>query len=275
MNMNNGFTRGARPIVSKEVTAHYNNTHKSVTLEDYAKIWRDWINYSNDKHIFGLEEFPHACFTQGTTQTFDHFALKYGEIKHFKGEFQYHDCIGKFKGDQPVVNAFVHSVPFSDLGVIHPDLGKILISMELSDTPVCLDFAYWGIAKGIEIDLRGLDYIREITFSLSKPFHTLETHRVGIRFSRDYIDDGITMQNEVGMINKHSMALGASYMKKFGVDWNWNTYHDKYYDIIGSNELNATDTVIFATSSDEKYNEFNRGIPENNRICISKVLSDE
>ena len=43
--------------------------------------------------------------------------------------------------------------------------------------------------------------ITDVTCSLSKPFFTLENHRVGIRWTRDYVDDGVSMLNEVSMQN--------------------------------------------------------------------------
>ena len=284
MNEINTSQRGARPIISKKITAHYGEKHPNVTLEDYTKIWRDWINFSDNKNIIGLDKFSIAEYTHGTTQTFDQFALRnQGRVAACPGEFQYHKCIGKFTsitqkeqclfpGDKEW--AFIMSVPFSDTGSVHWQFKELMMHCEENERPVCLDFAYWGIAKDIVINLDHYPCVQEITFSLSKPFHTLETHRVGIRFSRKYADDGISMLNEVGMNNKHSMALGASYMKKFSPDWYWDTYSDRYFDVIDKEDLAPTNTVIFGMGDNARHGHLNRGIQDNYRVCISEQLGN-
>jgi len=108
---------------------------------------------------------------------------------------------------------------------------------------------------------------------LSKPFYTLERHRVGIRFTKDYQDDGISMINEVGMSNSYSMSLGVHYMQSFSCDYMWQTYWEKYYSVCSELHLTPTNTVIFGLGGDE-YLEYNRGIPNNNRVCISPLLVD-
>jgi hypothetical protein len=284
-NMNvNTHQRGARPIIDKEIEAHYSSRHPSVSLDEYTDIWRNWINFSDNKQILGLDKFGFSEYTQGTTQTFDQFAIRHENVTAMQGEFQYHSCIGKHKhfieqrGIYPIpVNSdekwgLVHSVPFSDYGVVHPEFNEMLTICETEGTPVCLDFAYWGICKDTIINLNDYPCVKEITFSLSKPFYTLETHRVGIRFSREYLNDGISMLNEVGMNNTHSMALGASYMKKFGPDWNWKKYESKYFDIIGEEDLAPTNTVIFGIGDNARHGHLNRGISDNHRVCISEQL---
>ena len=76
-------------------------------------------------------------------------------------------------------------------------------------------FSILGYCKNIHIDLNQFPAIKEVTCSLSKPFYTLENHRVGVRFTKDYVDDGVSMLNEVKMQNNYSMALGVKYMKNF------------------------------------------------------------
>ena len=282
--------RGARPVKNSIIKQHYNeHTYKDVSLDEYATTWRNWLEYSDANTISGLDEFEYADYTQGTSQTFDHFILKHTSTKQivcFRGDFQYHACLGKnidFKYvdtyDDFVNNiqgngfhALVISAPFSDYGCMHPDFYHILNICDIHNIPVCLDLAYWGISKNIQLDL-SYPAIQEITCSLSKPFYTLENHRVGIRFTKTYADDGISMLNEVNMQNKHSMSLGVHFMKSFSPDWNWETYREKYEEVCAEMQLVYTDTVIFGLGGEE-YKQFNRGIQGNNRVCISEYLGD-
>jgi len=288
--------RGARPIKNKEISDFHfhiekNNIHIP-TLEEYANVWREWINYSNSKSLLGLQSFSFADYTQGTSQTFDNFILRHSkdrEILVLAGDFQYHACLGKhvefttipyphhlegtLRG--PDLHALIISAPFSDYGTMHPDFEHIMKACEVHNIPVCLDLAYWGISKHVHIDLDEFPAIKEVTCSLSKPFHTLENHRVGIRFTRDYVDDGVSMLNEVKMQNNYSMALGVEYMKNFSPDYNWTKFGSKYEDICAEQDLVYTDTIIFGLGDDLRHSEFNRGVHGNYRVCVSEWLAND
>lgn len=282
--------RGARPIKNLAVKQHYDqHVYRDIPLQEYADVWRHWLEYSDMKMIKGLDLFEYADYTQGTSQTFDNFILKHAvdkEIVCLKGDFQYHACLGKHvrfsyvdshedfirKVHGTGLHAVIISAPFSDFGCLHPEFYDILNLCEIYQFPVCIDLAYWGIAKNIELDLN-YRCIEEVTCSLSKPFYALENHRVGIRFTKTYADDGISMLNEVNMQNKHSMSLGVHFMKGFSPDWNWETYGSRYEQICADKDLVYTDTVIFGLGGEE-YKQFNRGVPNNNRVCISEYLGD-
>lgn len=284
--------RGARPIVNSEVTEFHNNLQidSYPTLEEYTNVWREWINYSKNKSLLGLNKFSFADYTQGTSQTFDQFILRHSkdrEIIVLNGDFQYHACLGKhvefkyvnyphhlesiIKG--PGLHALLISAPFSDFGCIHPDFENIMQICHVHDIPVCLDLAYWGIAKNVHINLNEFPAIKEVTCSLSKPFYTLENHRVGVRFTKEYVDDGVSMLNEVKMANNYSMALGIEYMKNFSPDYNWEKFKSAYEDVCHENDLVWTDTVIFGLGDDVRHSEFNRGVSGNYRVCISEWLA--
>lgn len=281
-----GFSTGARPIRSKQIQEHYQSHHYSpIMLDEYLQRWRHWLTHSDTKQLTGLEDFVYGDYTQGTSQTFDQFVLRHAgqrRIAVLKGEFQYHTCIAKqltceiIDGPENLCQsqALIISLPFSDYGCIHPAFEEIMSQCVALGVPVCLDLAYWGIAKNLRIDLRRYPCIQEVTASLSKCFFTLENHRVGVRFSRSYLDDGVSMLNEVGMQNLHSMSLGVHFMHHFSSDWNWYTYQDLYRDVCQNSGLSPTNTVIFGTSTSDLYQQFNRGIVGNHRICISKYLTD-
>lgn len=282
--------RGARPIVNSAVKDHYDNfIFKPVSLGSYTNVWRNWLTFTNDKSIQGLDNFKFADYTQGTSQTFDQFVLRHSqqrEIVTLKGEFQYHGCISKAVRYRNVdhdnyyffaergLQALLISAPFSDFGCIHPKFDEIMQICDQLDIPVCLDLAYWGISKNVHIDLDQYPAIKEVTCSLSKPFYTLENHRVGVRFTRDYVDDGISMLNEVSMQNNYSMSLGVHYMREFSPDWNWETYREKYEEVCADFGFIYTDTVIFGLGDEERHKQYNRGVPGNYRVCISEYLNN-
>jgi hypothetical protein len=275
--------RGARPIVAADVAAHYEKfIYQPTKLIEYTNTWRDWLLQSSSKQITGLALFDYADYTCGTSQAFDHFWLRYSNkrLVCFAGEFQYHSCIGKhlnFKtitqwSDLQPGDALILSFPFSDIGSTHPQQHQILSQCNNLSIPVCLDLAYWGISKNISIDLTLYPCVQEVSSSLSKSFYTLENHRVGVRFTKKYTNDGISMINEVNMQNNYSMSLGVHYMTKFSADWNWQQFGDAQLAVCKHHDFAPSDTVIFGLTSDSQYGDFNRGIPNNNRICISNLI---
>ncbi len=282
--------RGARPIVNETVKDHYDNfVFKPVSLGSYTNVWRNWLTFTTNKSIHGLDNFKFADYTQGTSQTFDQFVLRHSqqrEIVTLKGEFQYHGCISKAVRYRNVdhdnyyffaergLQALIISAPFSDFGCIHPKFDEIMQICDQLDIPVCLDLAYWGISKNVHLDLDKYPAIKEVTCSLSKPFYTLENHRVGVRFTREYVDDGISMLNEVSMQNTYSMSLGVHYMREFSPDWNWETYQSRYEEVCNEFGFIYTDTVIFGLGDEARHAQYNRGVPGNYRVCISEYLNN-
>lgn len=276
--------QGARPVRSIDVYDHYVGfEYKPVTLACYKNQWYQWITDSRLKTLAGLDRFEFVDFVNGTSQTFDHFWLNYRHKRcvAFRGEFQYHACVNKqhhfsyldTPDDLQREDSLVISFPFSDYGGPHPDWYDILQRCDQLQIPVCVDLAYWGIAHDVHFDLRDHDCIEQITCSLSKPFWTLENHRVGVRFSRFYINDGISMINEVNMQNVYSMSLGNHFMRHFGCDWVSDKFKLSQIEICDRLGLVASPTVIFGHGGKD-YDHCNRGIAKNNRVCISEFLTD-
>jgi len=279
------MTKGARPIIDTLVNDHYKKfKFHGVDLSTYADAWRRWLTSSVNKTINGLDHFSFVDYTCGTSQAFDQFCIRNNKrrLVCFAGEFQYHSCLGKYLNfkiltsweDLDKNDALILSFPFSDFGDAHPNQSSILKRCNQLSIPVCLDLAHWGVAKNLSIDLMQYPCVVEVTCSLSKPFYTLENHRVGVRFTREYVNDGISMINEVNMQNKYSISLGVFYLDAFSPDCMWEIYLDKYKEVCRQWDLIQTNVIIFGLSNDNKYNEYNRGIPGNHRICISNLLAD-
>jgi len=276
--------KGARPIQTPELFEHYRlHNFTQYSVDEYCEIFYNWIINSQDKTITGLNQFNYRSSTYGTSQSFDNFVLRHAhkQVINFAGDFQYHACISKHINHGVLSNvnelkngqALIISFPFSDTGSEYKHFKEILQTCNGLDIPVCLDIAYWGISKDLNLDLNQWSCVQEVVCSLSKPFYVLETHRVGVRFSRDYADDGICMINEAGMANVYSMSLGCWFMTRFGNSYNWEKYNEIYYNICNLLELKPTNTVIFGLG-DRRYLGFSRGVPGNHRVCISEYLNE-
>ena len=88
------LTKTARSIRHSQIKNHYDCfEYSDVSLNEYVDVWRNWLAYTDNKTLEGLDNFKYADYTQGTSQTFDNFIIRHGKSKTvfaLKGEFQYH-----------------------------------------------------------------------------------------------------------------------------------------------------------------------------------------
>ena len=269
--------------------------------DDSINSWTS-INYSDNqiKHNFfdtykncfskphdlnGIQEFTEACYTQGTTESFSHFYIRYQHKKRLRiarGDYFFHQMMSRLywkdkftwlEDDELREGDFlVISTPFSDTGNIYPNLDNILKKCDDLDIPVMLDMAYINIANNLKIDVSHR-CIKYIVTSLSKPF-PIEKHRIGIRLQR-YIqkwEDQLYVINEdeynyIPLINCH---IGSQMMQKFDADYIPLKYKDKQIEICKELNVEPSSCVIFGIDHNDKFNEYNRG-RDTNRLCFSMI----
>ena len=281
--MNN--LRGAKPIPNPKIKQDIiswdklSSVYDDTILQKFKDKFVSWIASSKYNKLEGYRD---VSYVHGTIQSFDHFYLiqKKKRFRFFKGEFFYHKCSFQhdwnwaFIEDDEIKrgDAVILSVPFSDYGKQHPLLTQDFLNYcDENSIPVMLDFAYYPMAKNINVNLNH-NCIQLITFSLSKAFYGMEHLRVGIRMVNDFrhIDDGIGAFNEQQMVNRVGAAIGYELMTKYSVDYNWDTFGEKYTQVCKEMNLEETDCVMFGIGGEE-YESLNRG-SDKNRVCISDLL---
>lgn len=276
--------KSATPIPNASIRQEIENyvlNDRHVDKEEYTKTFADWLLSSKNNTITHLNDFVNKSFTYGTVQSFDHFFLRHKNkrFRFFKGEFMYHQASLKYDAHWSYLNddypryddAVILSVPFSDSGMMPPELNSLLHQCQKKDVPVLLDLAYFPTAKNLEINL-SYKCIETVCCSLSKAFDGAQYLRAGIRFQRTNIDDGIDIFNSVNMFPHHTMSAACYLMNKFSVDYNWNTYETHYEEICKNLNLQPTNTIMFGLSQTD-YQEFNRG-NDWNRVCISEDIGE-
>jgi len=247
---------------------------------DYFKLYKQWM-FEPHPRIQGTDWYAEPCFTQGTTESFNLFYIRFSDkrLRIARGEYFYHNMIGKLynkpfafldEDDLQEGDALVLSVPFSDTGNVPYNLESILTECDLKGIPVMLDLAYLNLAKDLSFDLRH-ECIEYITSSLSKAF-PLELSRVGIRFQKSSFEDQLNIMNEdkLNYINMHSLYSGYQMMKEWKADWLYTKYRYPQERICEELEVEPSSCVIFGIDTNNKYPEYNRG-GETNRLCFSRV----
>jgi hypothetical protein len=249
-------------------------------LEQYLSFYQPWVLDSNNE-ITGLENFQSAKFCHGTVQAFDHFYIKHCQrrMRFLPGEFMYHRACIKHSLRWEYINhddlrendALIISVPFSDLGQVHPDTEALLNECDRLGIPVLIDMAYICISRNVKINLNH-DCVETVTTSLSKAFYGAQYLRAGIRWEKINRDDGIDVFNSVEMAALPSIAIGLDFMFNHKLDWAWKKYGTAYDAVIKQLNLQPTNCILFGLG-DQSYQEYNRGNTLN-RVCISPEIGE-
>jgi hypothetical protein len=248
--------------------------------ETYIEKYRQWILSSKLNQITGLENFPIAAYSNGTTESFDKFYLKHSQrrFRCFRGEYMYHQVAWRnyfpnwqFLDDGPILenDAVVISLPFSDYGYEHPKMQEILDVCNELGVPVLIDCAYFGICGNISFNFTH-PAISDITFSLSK-FLPVAHLRIGIRFTRKDDDDSLLVCHKTQYINRTGAAVGLSIFDTYTPDDIYAKYRPAQVNLCDQLGVTPSNCVIFGIDYDNIYPEYNRGT-STQRLSLSKYL---
>lgn len=251
-----------------------------VQAKDFEQAWRGWLTASTYNFILGLDEFKHCVFTPGTTDAFGEFIARHHQrrVRVSKSDFvltrilarswniklEYLEDSALDKDDCLIV-----SLPFSGNGSTVPDFKNILEQAEQLEVPVFLDAAYFGISHGIVYPLT-YKCITDFVTSLSKGLSG-QPLRLGVRFTRDPIDDGASAAM-IGMdtFDRLGAYLSIQLLNNFSHDWIINHYLPHGRKICLKHNLIPTQVLTLALG-DESMIEFKRG--DYIRVSISEELS--
>jgi len=252
--------------------------------KQFVDKMRKWVTASKENTLAGLEDFPYGTMTHGTSEAFQMFMMRHNDrnFKFFKGDFMMHKVAGNVMGNKwqwvldanevTADSAIIISIPFSDFGTTHPQHIKLLERCSALNVPVLIDCAYFGMCYDMDIDLN-YSCIEEVTFSLGKTFPVIGS-RCGVRFQRTEIDDAVTFANQHGIVNNFGALVGLHCIEQYTADFIAIKYRAVQQQVCDDLGVDTTNCILFATSSDNKYSEYNRG-NGTTRLCISKQIQDE
>lgn len=273
-----------RDIAISNFTMHnnYSVTNAENIKSEYLDVYKKWMFSTHDMQ--GWDDFNEACFTNGTTESFYQFYLRYKEGKRLrlaKGEYFFHQMMkalwypaGRFawldEDDLKEGDALLISIPFSDTCAVPDNLEDMLNKCDQLGIPVLLDFAYLNISVALKVNLNH-SCIEYIVSSLSKVF-PVENHRIGIRLQRKKFEDQLYVINETNYnyINLLSAHVGKEMMKRFPAYYIVDKYRNDQKAMCESMELEVADCVYFGIDHHNQYPQYNRGT-NTNRLCFSRL----
>ena len=264
------------------VNNNYTEKNAEIIKQDFLQTYKQWM-FSHFPIVNGVEQYTHMCFTQGTTESFAQFYIRYRDnyrLRIAKGEYFYNQMMKSlwysdnfaWLDDEPIKEGDVVllSVPFADTGAVPSSLEKILCDCDILKVPVMLDLAYLNLAVDMSFDLSH-PCIEYVVSSLSKVF-PIENHRVGIRLQKEPFEDQIYVINEYNYnyINLLSAYLGTAMMKKFPANYVFGKYHSKQLAFCQKLDLVPSYCVYFGIDYSGRFREYNRG-GNGNRLCFSRI----
>lgn len=253
----------------------------SYVHDEFTEKYIAWIKNSVVNQLQGLDSFNVKSFSNGTSETFDKFYIQHRtkRFRIFPGEYMYH--LGTWKNnwnwqyvtDSPLDknDAVIISLPFSDTGNIHVNMQEVLDECANLGIPVLIDCAFFGLCGGIKFNL---DHpaITDIAFSLSKTLPVAH-YRIGMRLSRTDSDDGLSIYNKIGYINRLGPAIGLKILDTITADTNWIKWRGVQEKLCQEIRIQPSSTVAFGVDIHNKFPEYNRG-GSSNRLCIAKYLPE-
>jgi hypothetical protein len=269
-------------IIKKFVVESSDDLGNSAIHTEFVDQYKRWIKNSKLNDLQGLDAFPVASFSNGTTEAFDKFYLRHHQrrFRCLRGEYMYHP--GSWKNyfdwaylDQDELkpnDALVISLPFSDLGNIHPDTNALLDQCRALEIPVLVDCAFFGLCSGINFDL---DHpaVTDVTFSLSKTLPVAHL-RIGMRLTRSDDDDSLLIYNKTNYVNRLAASVGLKALQYMDADTNWQNWHSVQQKLCLDLKVHASNTVIFGIDDQNLFKEYNRGT-STNRLCFYKVMYEK
>ena len=252
---------------------------------EFAAVYREWLFRGFD--FAGTALYQHACVTQGTTESFAQFYIRYrdcGRLRLARAEYFYHQMMrglwyqDRFAWlDEDEIRAgdvVLISVPFSDTGDVPQGLDSLLDDCDRLGVPVMLDMAYLNMTTPesftYHIDL-GRPCIEYVVSSLSKVF-PVENMRIGIRLQKTRFEDQLYVINEpnYNYINILSAYVGTGLMRRFSPEYMHNKYRPRQLELCGSLDVEPSPCFVFGIDRCNLWPQYSRG-GVSNRLCFSRI----
>lgn len=221
-----------------------------VLVAEFKATFDAWMDAHDLNAVTGLDALSHRDICFGCTQFIDDlYQTRPGRIMTLEGDYKYH-----WRLDNDIRYATLDSLdpskelliamPFPATGDVHPDMGAILDRCQHLGIPVHIDGAWLGASKGISFDFAH-PAIQSAAFSLSKGLG-LGANRVALRYTRQRPSGPISIMNDFNMLNMADLAIGLSFMKRFGAHYFWKRYGDAYAKVCDDFGLAPTKTIHLA-----------------------------
>jgi hypothetical protein len=253
----------------------------AITNTELDQAWRAWLLDSPYHRVTGLDKLQYSAFCPGTTDVFGEFISRYPNrrVRVSRSDFVLTPILARaysrnlvFLEDGPLASddCIIASVPFSGNGTAMPGWDSLLDQADALGVPVFIDGAYFGISHGLHYPL-DRKCVTDFAVSLSKNLAG-NPLRLGIRFTKDNIDDGVT----AGLLgsdifDRLGAYLSIQLLQKYPHAWLIDHLAPVSQQVCDQLRLTPTNTVTIGIGGDEYKQDFLRG--DFVRVCITQEIS--
>lgn len=214
---------------------------------EFKTLVQDYIVQSKLNNITGLEHFSRVDIINGCTQFIDNLYMC-GPLQVLTDDYRYHQRlnlaffkdVGSLIPDIPLLIA----LPFPRVGEPHAEMNEILSECTRKNIPVHIDGAWITSCRDLDFDFNH-PMIKSVGISLSKGLG-LGWNRIGIRYTRQFVQDSVTIMNDYRMNNRALSMIGIYFLNNLEPDYLWNKYGETYYNICKDFDLVPTKTIHIA-----------------------------
>lgn len=211
-----------------------------------------WILSSKLNSIQGLEAFQRKDIIIGCTQFIDSTYMN-GPVQTIWGDYRYHQRLGlsyvrepgTLMKDIPLLIA----MPFPSIGKPHENMENILDECLEKNIPVHIDGAWVTCCRSVNFNFDHPSVV-SVGISLSKGLG-LGWNRIGVRWTRNFKQDSITIMNDFNMNNRALAMIGLHFIRSLPNDYLWNTHGDRYYKVCNDFDLTPTNSIHLALRAGE------------------------
>ena len=250
------------PLDDKE----FDTIRKNIKVPDCRDLDIDLFKQTAAEHFFntsmnklhGVEAFVHQDVIVGCQQYIDNLISKNGldGLQIFEHDYHYYKLldpnikyvtVDNLSSNKPLLLA----LPFPGHLDKHRDIKKIIDICNHKNIDVHLDCAWLVSAFDIDFDF-DQPCIKSFAMSFSKAY-CLHWNKVGIRWTRDLDPtDTITILNQTNAINRLSLYVAQTYMKKFPIDYLCKKHIQQYFEICNELKLRPSKIIHACFSIDWK-----------------------
>lgn len=234
---------------SLDIKTYPNDSHQYTQY--FLNKVDNWITSSKFNSILGLSSFAVKHAILGVSQQIDELHYLYqNKIVIFEGEYAYHWRLNPnilkvaHYSQIPSNSVLILSYPSVKTAGNLLEIDKILSHCLENNVDVHIDAAWLGQCRNVHLDTSHPS-IKTFSLSLSKAFF-MGSQRIGIRYSRNDNNGPISIMNNFGYNNVSDMWIGCNMIDKFGEDFWWKNYADKYSKVCKDFGLTESDSINIA-----------------------------
>jgi hypothetical protein len=217
----------------------------------FKRLFQTAIEASSLNTILNLNSAVRADICLGCTQYIDSLYMRYGPtgIQVLEREYTYHQRLNPTLNPVTIKNLkprvpLIISQPFF-YGTTHLQMNEILDQCLELNIPVHIDGAWITACRNIFVDFNH-PAISSFAISMSKGYGLSGWNRIGVRWTKETIEDAITVMNDYTQIPTQAVTTGIYFLNSVQPDHLWLTHKNRYNKICANFDLETTDSIHLA-----------------------------